>query len=204
MPAVAITGGIASGKSTFTALFHAALPGAEGFDADACSRRLLAADPAVAAEVRTLFGPAVFDADGRIDRAALRAVVFAEGGDPAPRRALEGILHPRVRAAWRGWLDVRLQNAPGSVMLVEIPLLYETGAEVFFGLRRKMGSDLLVEASVLAMGGGEVRGAGEQTLQGSHAMSCAFTSKKRLIMAAVCSQSRFSALSAAWPARVRR
>ena len=132
MPAIAITGGIASGKSTFTALFHAALPGAERFDADACSRRLLAEDPAVAAEVRALFGPAAFDADGRIDRTALRALVFAENGDLAPRRALEGVLHPRVRAAWRGWLDLRLQNAPGAIMLVEIPLLYETGAEVFF------------------------------------------------------------------------
>ena len=132
MPAIAITGGIASGKSTFAALFHAALPGAERFDADACSRRLLAEDPAVAAEVRALFGPAVFDAGGRIDRAALRALVFAAEGGPGPRRALEGVLHPRVRAAWRGWLDLRLQNAPGAVMLVEIPLLYETGAEGFF------------------------------------------------------------------------
>ena len=132
MPAIAITGGIASGKSTFTALFHAALPGVEGFDADACSRRLLAEDPAVAGEVRAAFGPAAFDAAGGVDRAALRARVFAADGDPAPRRALEAILHPRVRAAWQGWLEKRLQTAPGAFMVVEIPLLYETGAEVFF------------------------------------------------------------------------
>ena len=132
MPAIAITGGIASGKSTFAALFHAALPGAEGFDADACSRRLLTGDPAVAAEVRAAFGPAAFDAGGRVDRAALRALVFAGGGDPAPRRVLEAILHPRVRAAWRNWLDRRLQKMPGAAMVVEIPLLYETGAEAFF------------------------------------------------------------------------
>ena len=132
MPAIAITGGIASGKSTFAALFHGALPGAEGFDADACSRRLLADDPAVADEVRAVFGPGAFDADGRIDRAALRALVFAGNDDPAPRRALEAILHPRVRAAWRGWLDRGLQKTPGAAMVVEIPLLYETGAEAFF------------------------------------------------------------------------
>ena len=132
MPAIAITGGIASGKSTFTAFFHGALPGAEAFDADACSRRLLAADPAVAEEVRAAFGPAAFDAGGRIDRSALRALVFTDSGDPAPRRVLEEILHPRVRAAWRGWLDQRLQITPGAVMVVDIPLLYETGAEVFF------------------------------------------------------------------------
>ena len=133
MPAIAITGGIASGKSTFTALFLAALPGTEVFDTDACSRRLLAEDPAVAAEVRAAFGAGVFDpASGRIDRAALRALVFTEDGDPAPRRALEAILHPRVRAAWRGWLDQRLQKTPGALMVVEIPLLYETGAEALF------------------------------------------------------------------------
>ena len=132
MPAIAITGGIASGKSTFTAFLQAALPGAEGFDADACSRRLLADDPVVADEVRAVFGQEIFGADGRVDRAALRALVFAEGGDPAPRRALEAILHPRVRTAWREWLDQRLQTTPGAVMVVEIPLLYETGAESFF------------------------------------------------------------------------
>ena len=132
MPAIAITGGIASGKSTFTTLFLAALSCAERFDADACSRRLLAEDPAVADEVRAAFGPAAFDAEGRVDRAALRARVFVASGDPAPRRALEAILHPRVRAAWQGWLERRLQTTPGAFMVVEIPLLYETGAETFF------------------------------------------------------------------------
>ena len=129
MPAIAITGGIGSGKSTFTQLLAADLP-AETFDADVCARRLLAEDAAVAGEVRAVFGAEVFDAAGRPERAALRGIVFAE--DPAPRRALEAILHPRVRSAWRGWLELRLQKAPDASLLVEIPLLYETGAEVFF------------------------------------------------------------------------
>ena len=145
MPAIAITGGIASGKSTFTALFHAALPGAERFDADACSRRLLAEDPMVADEVRAAFGPAAFDAGGQIDRAALRARVFAADGDPAPRRALEAILHPRVRAAWQGWLEKRLQTVPGAFMVVEIPLLYETVAEIFFDHVIVVGCSLEVQ-----------------------------------------------------------
>ncbi len=133
MPAIAITGGIACGKSTFAARFLAALPGADVFDTDACSRRLLAEDPAVAADVRAAFGEEVLGAaGGGIDRAALRARVFTADGDPAPRRALEAILHPRIRAAWRGWLDERLQNAPEALMVVEIPLLYETGAEALF------------------------------------------------------------------------
>ena len=124
MPTIGITGGIGSGKSTFTQIFAAAL-GVEAFDADVCARRLLAEDAGVAAEVRVAFGDGVFGADGRPERPALRALVFAD--DPAPRRALEAILHPRVRDAWRGWLSE--QRTPA---LVEIPLLYETGAEVYF------------------------------------------------------------------------
>ena len=129
MSAIAITGSIGSGKSTCTQLLAAAL-GVPTFDADACSRRLLADDPQVAAEVRAAFGAGVFGADGRPDRAALRAAVFHD--DPAPRRVLEAILHPRVREAWRGWLEERRGAAPDEAALVEIPLLYETGAEVYF------------------------------------------------------------------------
>ena len=130
MPTIGITGGIGSGKSTFTQVFAATL-GVEAFDADVCARRLLAEDAGVAVEVRAAFGDAVFGADGRPERTALRAVVFSD--DPAPRRVLEAILHPRVREAWRGWLAARSQAAPGAPALVEIPLLYETGAEVYFG-----------------------------------------------------------------------
>ena len=99
MPAIAITGGIASGKSTFTAdcstrtagrgnVRHGRLrpPAARSDDAG----RLAA--------VRAAFGAGVFDAAERRGgpRGVARAVVFA---DPPPRRALEAILHPRVRAA---------------------------------------------------------------------------------------------------------
>ncbi len=129
MLTIGITGGIASGKSTFTQIFAATL-GVPVFDADVCARRLLAEDAAVAAEVHAAFGAGVFGPDGRPERAALRAVVF--DADPAPRRTLEAILHPRVREAWRGWLEERLQASPNAPACVEIPLLYETGAEVYF------------------------------------------------------------------------
>ena len=129
MPAIGITGGIGSGKSTCTQILAATL-GAQTFDADVCARRLLAEDEGVAAEVRTAFGTGVFGADGRPQRAALRALVF--NADPGPRRTLEAILHPRVREAWRGWLEERAQTDPAAPVLVEIPLLYETGAEVYF------------------------------------------------------------------------
>ena len=141
MLTIGITGGIGSGKSTFTQIFAAAL-GAEAFDADVCARRLLAEDAGVAAEVRVAFGDGVFGADGRPERSALRALVFAD--DPAPRRALEAILHPRVRDAWRGWLSEQRTSA-----LVEIPLLYETGAEVYFDQVVVVGCSLSTQVARL-------------------------------------------------------
>jgi dephospho-CoA kinase len=128
MPAIGITGGVASGKSTVTRML-AELLGAASFDADACARDLLQRDETVSQEIRSAFGPVVFSASGEIDRAALRVRVFA--GTPE-RRRLEAILHPRVRSAWQGWMREQLQNTPGAVLLVEIPLLYETDAAPFF------------------------------------------------------------------------
>ncbi len=128
MPAIAITGGIACGKSTFTRVFQQ-LTDAQTFDADVSARRLLEGNAAVLADVRAAFGAGVFDETGMVVRASLRAVVFA---DPARRRELEAILHPRVRAEWQGWVESGLQNAPEAIWLVEIPLLYETGAAAFF------------------------------------------------------------------------
>ena len=139
MPTIAITGGVASGKSTFTRALQALL-GAETFDTDAAARQLLEADADALAAVRVAFGPGVFDAAGHgVDRAALRAAVFA---DPAARRELEAILHPRVRARWRGWLEERLQSSPDAILLVEIPLLYETGAAEFFDVAIVVGCSL--------------------------------------------------------------
>ena len=139
MPTIAITGGIASGKSTFTRTLQT-LAAAETFDTDACARQLLETDAESLAAVRSAFGASVFDAAGQaVDRSALRAIVFA---DPAARRTLEAILHPRVRARWQGWLQERLQMSPGVILLVEIPLLYETGAAGFFDATIVVGCSL--------------------------------------------------------------
>ena len=148
VPAIAITGGIASGKSTFTRVFQKRL-GAQTFDTDVSARRLLAEDDDALTAVRAAFGTSVFGADGKLDRAALRAVVFA---DPARRRELEAILHPRVRAEWQTWLESGLQNAPGVVLLVEIPLLYETGAAVFFDQVIVVGCTLATQMRRLTRG----------------------------------------------------
>lgn len=129
MPTIGITGGIGSGKSLFTRRLAAHLGGAPTIDADLISRELLASDPGARAAVRERFGPGVFTDAGAVNRDALREIVFA---DPAARRDLEGILHPRVRRTWLEWLEQGLRERPGRVLLVEIPLLYETGAELHF------------------------------------------------------------------------
>ena len=141
MPTLAITGGIATGKSTFTRLFTATT-GALTFDTDACARRLLETDASALTSLRVEFGSAVFDATGQVNRSALRAIVFA---DSVRRRALEAILHPRVRSEWQAWLEERLQTNRDAVLVVEIPLLYETGAAGLFDKVIVVGCSLPVQ-----------------------------------------------------------
>lgn len=133
MPLIAITGGIGAGKSEFTRRL-AALAGAASIDTDRCARELLENDAEVARELREAFGASVFEAGGRVDRAALRAATFESG---ERRRALETILHPRIRAAWTGWAEERRRR--DAILLVEIPLLYETDAAGLFDFSIAVG-----------------------------------------------------------------
>ena len=126
MPALGITGGIATGKSTFTRALLRDLS-AELFDADQCAHDLLAGNPAVQAAVRKTFGPAVFAPDGRPDRAALRARVF---GDDTARVRLEEILHPVIRERWSALAAAAKSGK--KWLCLDIPLLYETGVEAHF------------------------------------------------------------------------
>jgi dephospho-CoA kinase len=126
VPALGITGGIATGKSTFIRAFLRQVPAAL-FDADQCAHELLAGDAQVHSAVREAFGPEVFNTDGIPDRALLRGRVF---DDPLARRQLEAILHPIIR---RRWLAIA-EHAHTSKdwHCFDIPLLYETGAEAHF------------------------------------------------------------------------
>ena len=126
MPVLGITGGIATGKSTFTRSLLRCIP-AEVFDADACAKDLLENDPTVHEQVRDRFGPAVFNAAGQADRAALRSLIFA---DPTKRAELEGILHPSIRRRWTERAESIRQSR--GWYLVDIPLLFETRAEPEF------------------------------------------------------------------------
>jgi dephospho-CoA kinase len=115
---VGLTGGIASGKSTVSAIL--AELGAVIVDADLMAREVVAPGTEGLAEVVEAFGPGILTGDGELDRPALGAIVFA---DEAKRRVLEGIIHPRVRARS---VELEAQAGPDDVVVHDIPLLAES------------------------------------------------------------------------------
>ena len=121
---IGITGGISTGKSTFSRLLHERT-GAPLFDADRAARQLTDEDPEVRRLLRIEFGDGIFSASGDLNRAALRAIVFA---DSEKKRALEQILHPRIRRQWSTAAEESRQT--GKLFLADIPLLYETQGEL--------------------------------------------------------------------------
>lgn len=114
---VAVTGGVASGKSAVTALF--ARRGVLVADADVIAHAIAAPGGAALADIVTRFGDAMLGADGALDRARLRALVFADAG---ARADLEAITHPRIRAG----LEQACREAPGPYAIAAIPLLAES------------------------------------------------------------------------------
>lgn len=125
MPAIGITGGISTGKTTFCGYLRGVLPDAKIFDADAAARELVDRDPEVKREIQDRFGADIYSSAGDLNRARLRATVFA---DARQRRLLEGILHPRIRLQWSD-LAQRYRES-SEFFFADIPLLYETGGEV--------------------------------------------------------------------------
>src|SRR6478672_8060470 len=123
MPAIGITGGISTGKSTFCDCLREILPGARFFNADEAAHALVEV-PKVREEIRAEFGGSVFSRNGDLNRTKLRAIVFE---DATKKRALEKILHPRIRRQWRAEAK-RHRNSP-NFFFADIPLLYETGGE---------------------------------------------------------------------------
>ena len=120
--AVALTGGIAAGKSEALRAF--ARHGAATISSDALVHELYRDDAELQAALRDRWGDSVF-ADGEVDRAAIGRIVFADRDELA---WLEGELHPRVRAATADWLA----RQTADVAVAEIPLLFETGGEARF------------------------------------------------------------------------
>jgi dephospho-CoA kinase len=120
---VAVTGGVASGKSAATRAFETL--GITVADADLASRAVVEPGQPALSEIAALFGPGYLQADGRLDRAAMRERVFT---DPAAKAALEGLLHPRIRS----WLQAACEQAPGPYVVAAIPLLAEGGGRATY------------------------------------------------------------------------
>jgi dephospho-CoA kinase len=120
--AVALTGGIAAGKSEALQAF--ARHGAAVISSDDVVHRLYREDEGLQAALRERWGERVFR-DGEVDREEIGRIVFA---DRAELAWLESELHPRVRSATDTWLT----EQTADVAVAEIPLLYETGGEARF------------------------------------------------------------------------
>ena len=133
---VALTGGIGSGKSTVADLL--ATHGAALIDSDRIAHDLTATRGAALSAITEAFGPELLGPDGTLDRARLRAMVFA---DAAAKRQLETILHPRIRARAEEMAVAAARSGPYLVFAV--PLLVESGA-----WRERFDRVLVVDCSV--------------------------------------------------------
>lgn len=116
---VGLTGGIGSGKSTVADLFVA--QGAALVDTDVIAHQLTAAGGLAMPKIVAAFGPALADAQGALERAAMRRMVFA---DPSARGRLESILHPLIRQI----SDQHCAEATAPYVILAVPLLVESGS----------------------------------------------------------------------------
>ena len=120
---VAVTGGVASGKSEATAAFETL--GVVVADADVAARAVVEPGQPALAAVAARFGAEALRPDGTLDRVAMRRHVFA---DPAARGDLEALLHPPIRR----WLRAACAAAPGPYAVAAIPLLAEGGGRAAY------------------------------------------------------------------------
>jgi dephospho-CoA kinase len=120
---VGLTGGIATGKSTFAAALRDL--GVPVLDADALARSVVAPGSPALADIARAFGRGVLGPDGGLDRKRLGALVFA---DPEARRRLEAITHPAIRDVMLAE-TARLAAAGHPIAFYDAPLLYEVGLD---------------------------------------------------------------------------
>lgn len=114
---IALTGGIASGKSTVADMFGEL--GAVLIDTDLIARDVVLPGTAGLQDIVDSFGADILDADGMLDRPAMRRLVFA---DDSRRRQLEAILHPKIRQE----AERQMQTRGGPYQIVIVPLLFES------------------------------------------------------------------------------
>jgi dephospho-CoA kinase len=124
MKIVGLTGGIASGKSTVSRWLAEA--GAHIIDADLLAREVVAPGQPAFAAVVDHFGSGILKNDATIDRDRLAAEVFA---DPKQKAVLERIIHPAVAEAMAARLAQIKATAPESIVVLDVPLLFEAGMD---------------------------------------------------------------------------
>ncbi|SKC51337.1 dephospho-CoA kinase [Okibacterium fritillariae] len=120
MKLVGLTGGIASGKSTVSRRLEER--GAVHIDADLLAREVVEPGTPALAEIQKRFGDGVISPDGRLDRAALGSIVFA---DPEALSALNGIVHPAVRQRTGELIAEAGERDPDAIVVYNVPLLVE-------------------------------------------------------------------------------
>ena len=113
---IGLTGGIASGKSSILKEFRRR--GAHVIDCDKIAREVVRPGTPGLAIIRKRFGPQILKKDGSLDRSALARAVFS---DPAKRKALEAVIHPRVKRE----VLKRVKKIRRGVIVVDVPLLFE-------------------------------------------------------------------------------
>jgi dephospho-CoA kinase len=151
---IAITGGAGTGKSAVARMF--AELGAEVLDADQMARDAVAVGQPAWQELRRLYGEEFFNPDGTLNRSRLAQLVFA---DPEERRRLDALIHPLVAQKLQAQF-ADLERRGVELVMVEVPLLFETGREQGFDrvivvaapeatqIRRLRGRDRRGEAEI--------------------------------------------------------
>ena len=119
---IGLTGGIASGKSTVTAMLKE--KGAWVVDADQVARQVVDKGEPALEEIVNVFGSDVLQADGQLNRAALGTLVFSS---EEKRHHLNQITHPKIRQKMLRMVEEFRNDASQQVLVLEVPLLFETG-----------------------------------------------------------------------------
>ncbi|HEY2493342.1 MAG TPA: dephospho-CoA kinase [Paenibacillus sp.] len=155
---IGLTGGIATGKSTVSSLL--VKKGAMLVDADAIAREVMLPGHPVLAAVAEHFGQALIQSDGTLDRKKLGSIVF---NDPVALKALNAISHPAIRQEIRTSMATLEQKYPDRLVVVDIPLLYESALESMFHevlvvyTSRVLQKERLMERDQLDSGQAELR-----------------------------------------------
>ena len=124
---IGLTGGIASGKSTVSALLVS--KGARLVDADVIAREVMLPGHEVLAAAVKQFGSEILSPDGTLNRGKLGDIVFQ---DPAALQALNNLTHPAIRREIKERMNSMEEEDPKKLTIVDIPLLFESGLENMF------------------------------------------------------------------------